>query len=204
MKRRGRPKSQAKKDQIHQAAIELFIRHGYEGTSMDNVAQAANVSKQTVYSHFDNKRELFNSAILKLCDAMGLPADLDVEQRPLETLLNEIGRRFLTLLVSDEAIRLYRLVVGQAGNHPEVGRTFYETGPRTFIGRLAALLEQRAARGEIEVPEPKIAAAQFFAMMRGELHMRVALGVQKRIDRKALELYVADCADVFIRGHGGK
>ena len=170
---------------------------------MDNVAQVANVSKQTVYSHFDNKKELFNSAILKLCDAMGLPADLDVEQRSLETLLNEIGCRFLAVLVSAEAINLYRLVVGQVGNHPEVGRTFYETGPRTFIGRLAALLEQRAARGEIDVLEPKIAAAQFFAMMRGELHMRFALGVQKRIDRKALERYVADCVDVFIRGHGG-
>ena len=203
MKKRGRPKSEAKRDQIHQAAIELFIQHGYEGTSMDNVAQAANVSKQTVYSHFDNKHELFNSAILKLCDAMGLPADLEMEERPLDALLNELGCRFLTFLVSDEAISLYRLVVGQAGNHPDIGRMFYETGPRTFILRLAALLQQRTARGEIDVLEPEIAAAQFFALMRGELHMRVALGVQKRVDRRGLERYVADCVNVFVRGHGG-
>lgn len=203
MKPRGRPKSEAKKAQIHRAAVELFIQHGYAGTSMDGVAQAANVSKQTVYSHFDSKDDLFTAAVLELCGAMGLPADLDFEERPLGVLLGEIGRRFLALLVSDEAIRLYRLVVGHAEKHPEVGRTFYETGPRTFIGLMAALLERRAARGEIEIEEAQIAAAQFFAMLRGELHMRMALGVQKRVTRPALDRYVDDCVRVFMRGHGG-
>lgn len=201
MPRRGRPKSRIKKEQIHQAAIDLFTRNGYEGTSMDDVAQAANVSKQTVYSHFSNKQELFNSAIVKLCEVIGLPADLDSENRPLPVLLNEIGRRFLTLLVSDEAIRLYRLVVGQAGSNPDVGRTLYETGPKTFIDRLEALFAQRAARGEIDITEPRLAAAQFFAMLRGELHMRVALGVQKQVQRKTIDHYVSNCVDVFIGGH---
>lgn len=168
---------------------------------MDKVAEAANVSKQTVYSHFEGKDDLFASAVQQLCDGMGLP-ELDEEQRPLRPLLSEIGLGFLTLLTSAEAIRLYRLVLGNASAHPEVGRMLYEAGPRTFIARLSALLEQRAAQGEIAIVEPTLAAAQFFSMMRGELHMRVALGVQARLRRKELEHYVDACVDLFLRGHG--
>lgn len=200
---RGRPKSEAKKQRIRSAAIELFVRHGYEGTSMDMVAGAADVSKQTLYSHFDGKDDLFAAAVEELCRTIGLPGDLDAETRPLRTVLTGIGRGFLTLLLSAEAVRLYRLVLGNAGAHPEVGRIFYETGPRTFIARLSALLEARAARGEIEIAEPRLAAAQLFSMLRGELHMRVALGVKARIPRRELERWVDDCVDVFLRGHGG-
>lgn len=201
-KLRGRPKSDAKRRQIHSAAIELFARHGYEGTSMDKVAEAARVSKQTVYSHFAGKDELFRAAVQQLCDAMGLPGDLDARGRPLRPLLTDLGRSFLALLTSPEAIQLYRLVLGSAGAHPEVGRMLYEAGPRTFIARLAALLEQRAGRGEIAIAEPELAAAQFFSMLRGELHMRVALGVQAALGRKELERYVDACVAVFLRGHG--
>ena len=202
-KRPGRPKSEAKKRQINRAAIELFIRHGYEGTTMDRVAETANVSKQTVYSHFESKEELFSAAVQQLCDAMGLPSDPDAEERPLPVLLAGIGRGFLRLLTSDEAVRLYRIVVGNATNHPDVARMFYETGPRTFIRRMAALLAQRAARGELAVHNPELAAAQFFSMMRGELHMRVALGMQARLKPKEIDNYVDDCVAVFLRGHSG-
>ena len=171
---------------------------------MDRVAEAANVSKQTVYSHFESKGDLFRAAVQQLCEAMGLPDDLDDEARPLRPLLTDIGLGFLHLLTSAEAVRLYRLVVGNAGPHPEVGRMLYEAGPRTFISRLSALLEQRAARGEITLAEPRLAAAQFFSMLRGELHMRVALGVQTRVKRRDLEHYVAACVEVFVRGYGAR
>jgi TetR/AcrR family transcriptional repressor of mexJK operon len=204
LKPRGRPKSEEKQRQIFEAAVELFTLHGYEGTSMDKVAEAASVSKQTVYSHFNNKRQLFNAAIEQLADTLGLGADLAHDERPIAEALTEIGNRFLALLVSPEAIRLYRLVVGSAAQHPELGKRLYETGPRTFIDRLAGLLEQRARAGELDVPEPRLAAAQFFSMMRGELHMRVALGVQHRITREELAHYVARCVETFVRGHGGE
>lgn len=169
---------------------------------MEKVAEAANVSKQTLYSHFDGKADLFKAAVQQLCERLGLPGDLEAEERPLRPLLTEIGLGFLTLLTSAEAVRLYRLVLGNADAHPGVGRMLYETGPRTFISRLSALLEQRAERGEIAIAEPRLAAAQFFSMMRGELHMRVVLGVQARVKRKELEHYVDACVDLFLRGHG--
>lgn len=204
MRPRGRPKSEEKQAQIYRAAVELFTRHGYDGTSMDKVAEAASVSKQTVYSHFKTKDELFAAAIEQLVETLGLGSDVMGDERPIAVALTEIGNRFLGLLVSPEAIRLYRLLVGSAAQHPELGKRLYETGPRTFIDRLANVLAERARAGELVVPEPRAAAAQFFAMMRGELHMRVALGVQRRVTRKEIADYVERCVEVFVRGHGGQ
>ena len=61
--RAGRPKSEAKAEAILHAASELFLSQGFQGTSMDAVAKRAGVSKQTVYSHFANKEELFKACI---------------------------------------------------------------------------------------------------------------------------------------------
>ena len=130
-------------------------------------------------------------------------SDLSTDARPVAEVLRDVGRRFLAVLTSPEAIGLYRLVVGNAVQHPEAGKALYRTGPRTFITRLASLLEERTRDGEMEVEEPRMAAVQFFSMLRGELHMRLALGVQKRVSRRELERYVDRCVEVFVRGYGG-
>ena len=56
--RRGRPRSKAKARDIMDAATELFTHNGFDATSVDDIAAAAGVSKQTVYSHFGTKRRL--------------------------------------------------------------------------------------------------------------------------------------------------
>jgi AcrR family transcriptional regulator len=50
-----------KQQQILQGAMEVFLRSGYVGTSMDRVAAEAGVSKQTIYSHFGDKEGLFSA-----------------------------------------------------------------------------------------------------------------------------------------------
>src|SRR5690554_1573732 len=65
----GRPKDPAKREAILQAAQQLFLRSGYEGTSMDAIATEAGVSKLTVYSHFTDKETLYAAAIRVVCEA---------------------------------------------------------------------------------------------------------------------------------------
>lgn len=50
---------EAKRVQILDAAIGCFARSGYEVTSMDDVAEAAKVSKGSLYDYFENKEDLF-------------------------------------------------------------------------------------------------------------------------------------------------
>ncbi len=198
---RGRPPDQAKKEQIFTTAIDLFARYGYEGTSMDKIAEASSVSKQTVYNHFGSKDELFQASIDRLCKAMGLGPELSDDKRPVEKVLLEVGAGFLTVLTSREAVRLYRLILGTVSQYPAVGRIFYKTGPQTFIAHLAHFLEVRSKAGELNVVDSKLAAAQFFSLIRGELHMRVALDVRPRPSDPEMESYVKSCVQLFVRGY---
>src|SRR6266581_146211 len=64
MRARRRAGRLASKGAIREAAAALFLEKGYQGTSMDDVAGAAQISKQTIYTHFANKEELFADLVL--------------------------------------------------------------------------------------------------------------------------------------------
>jgi TetR/AcrR family transcriptional repressor of mexJK operon len=202
-RRPGRPKSDSKRAQIFAAAIRLFVSQGYEGTKVEQIAELANVSKQTVYSHFRDKDELYAAALTHLCEQLGMPEGLAEDTRDPVQVLSEIGTAFLTLLLTEESRNLYKLVTANASTHPEVAKTFYDAGPRTFIRRLATYLGRKTSEGELRIEDPNIAAAQFFSLMRGELHMRAILGVDPKPKRREINTYVASCARLLVQGYGG-
>jgi len=55
-----------KKENIRQAALELFKLHGFEKVSINNIAHKARVSHVTIYNHFGNKEELVREVIRTL------------------------------------------------------------------------------------------------------------------------------------------
>ncbi|WP_326551812.1 TetR/AcrR family transcriptional regulator [Micromonospora sp. NBC_01813] len=82
--------STARRDAIADAAIDVFIRYGFKKTSMDDLARAADISRQGLYLHFKTKEELFIAAVERLvtgvCSATQAAFardDLDVSQRLL-------------------------------------------------------------------------------------------------------------------------
>lgn len=200
----GRPKSKFKRDQIFAAAIDLFVSQGYDGTRVEQIAERAKVSKQTIYSHFRDKHELYDAAITYVCEQLGMPDGLAGDTRDPVQVLAEIGTAFLTLLLTRESRNLYKLVLANAESHPEVAKTFYETGPRTFMRRLSAYLAARTAEGVLAVEDPDIGAAQFFSLLRGELHMRAVLGVGRAPSRREIMRYVGASVRLFVEGYGGK
>src|SRR5437868_12962540 len=91
----GRPKDLEKRAAILEAAMALFPDRGYDGTSVEAIAQAAGVSKLTVYSHFADKETLFGAAVTECCAQM-LPHRLfePVADLPVRDSLLGIGRAF--------------------------------------------------------------------------------------------------------------
>ena len=119
---------------IAEAATALFLRKGYLGTSMDDIAAEAAVSKQTVYKHFSDKDQLFAEIVLATTDQIeGLvrmvAAALDTTV-DLRRDLSELARSFLITLMRPELLRLRRLVITTADQFPEIGRSWYEQGFR--------------------------------------------------------------------------
>ncbi len=199
---KGRPKSEEKRQAILDAAPRLFIAQGFENTSVEQIAEAAGVSKQTVYSHFQNKEALFAAAIAAKCRLSHLTADdLMDDQRPCREMLIEIGHRFAALLTSSEVIAIFRIVMNHADQHPQISRLFYESGPLPTCSAVANYLAQQHALGHLYIPHPQRAAKQLMSLLKGEYHLEYLLNLEDKPRLDEIDGYIQNSVDLFLKAH---
>lgn len=168
----GRPKSLQKRQQILICASELLLTHGYAKTSMDSVAKESGVSKQTVYSHFNNKDALFNAVIESKCETYKIEeASICVANQPLGSLLNTIGLSFIKLLNDDNVISMYKVVIGESKQDSRVAQLFYEAGPLHSIELVSKLLMEHPD-SLLSLAQAKEASHDFFNLLKSDFHMR--------------------------------
>jgi AcrR family transcriptional regulator len=158
-------RSTRKRRAILEAATTLFLRNGYRGTSMDEIAEVAGVSKQTVYKAFSDKESLFSEIVIGAVEKAADPVHAEVlkleDTGDIEADLRRLARQLLERVMQPQLLQLRRLVIGEAGRFPELGRTFYEQGPGRTIAALAAVFERLEARGELQLDDSLLAAAHF-------------------------------------------
>jgi AcrR family transcriptional regulator len=186
---------------IVEAARRLFLADGYGATSMDAIARAAGVSKATLYSHFTNKAELFAAIIGGECQRFAqLLWSPEAETGDVRSVLLQVARAKIQFTGSAEPCALYRIVVGESGRFPELGRVFYDNGPRRVLERLAGYLRTAAARGVLAVPDARLAAEQFFGMTHGADYLRRLLAIN---DPAAPEIdaIVESAVERFLRAY---
>ncbi|MCZ6828525.1 MAG: TetR/AcrR family transcriptional regulator [Gammaproteobacteria bacterium] len=201
MATRGRPKSDQKRQQILDAAGELFALQGYEGTSLDALAAAAGVSKQTIYSHFESKADVLREGVARRCRSGLLTAEhLDFDLPP-QRFLPEFAQRFINVLLDDTALSIYRLCLSESKRHPEVGISFYESGPKVVMAAMSEYLRLATERGELHVDHPEIAAAQFLFMVKGKPVDSALLGVADWPEGSTHEEYTRGCCEMFLRAY---
>jgi len=188
-----------KRAAIIAAATDLFTHSGYGAVSMDAIAAKAGVSKRTVYAHFPGKDVLFAAVMTLHCGKVsgGDAWDLDPEVEPRQ-MLTDRGRRFLRLITSREAVALFRIVTAEAERFPELGRAFFETGPKCWTGAFEAYLRAQDEKGRLRIPNPEIAAKFLFSLLKDPLHMRRMLGVQKQVSDAEIASHVDNVVDVFL------
>jgi AcrR family transcriptional regulator len=193
-------RSARKRSAILEAATTVFLRNGYLGTSMDEIAALATVSKQTVYKHFADKERLFSEIVTATCDEIADPnvdAVLKLKDTgDVERDLRNFARRQLCAVMEPRLLRLRRLVIGEAGRFPQLGRLFYDRGPGRTIDALAAMFERLTARGVLELDDPRLAAAHFnWLVMSIPLNQAMLLGEDKPATPAELKRY----ADAGVR-----
>ncbi|MFH8367615.1 TetR/AcrR family transcriptional regulator C-terminal domain-containing protein [Streptomyces sp. NPDC018031] len=162
-------RSARKRQAIMEAATRTFMTKGYSGTSMDDIAKQAAVSKQTVYKHFADKEKLFADIVLATTDRIdgmvdlvsGFPADGDT----LEEDLTRLARQFLTAVTQPQVLQLRRLVIANADTFPELGASWYEQGFERVLVTLAATFERLADRGLLKTDDPMLAAHHFSGLL---------------------------------------
>ena len=196
------PAASPKRAAIVEAAAELFLNSGYGDVSMDAIAARAGVSKRTVYSHFSGKDALFAAVMVSHCDqAVGLDTcQLDVAKDP-QVELADLGVRFLSLVTSPPAVALFRTVVAEADRFPELGRTFFASGPQRWLSTLAPYLEAQDRKGRLRVRDPEAAASNLLYMLKDPLHLRCILGVQDVVSEQEIRDHVAQAVSRCLELH---
>jgi TetR/AcrR family transcriptional regulator, mexJK operon transcriptional repressor len=164
-------RSARKRHAVVEAATALFLQHGYPGTSMDQIAAAAGVSKPTVYRFFADKEQLFTEIVLGPLDQAGQPfrdrlAALAGTTR-LAGDLRQVARDYLATVVQPRVLQLRRLVIGASPYLPEVARTYYERAPEQTMQALAGCFGQLAARGLLRISDPAAVAGHFAYLVLG-------------------------------------
>jgi AcrR family transcriptional regulator len=200
-------RSDRKHRAILDAATTVFLCNGYLGTTVDEVAAVARVSKPTIYKHFGDKRRLFVEVVAGTVDEAGDAVQAAVsglaDARNVEAELRELAQRQLALVLRPRVIQLRRLVIGETSRFPELGRTFYERGPGRTIAALSEAFAGLDARGALRVADPVAAATQFnWLVMSAPINQAMLLGDDRMSTAAELDRHVEGAVRVFLAAYG--
>jgi len=167
-----------KAKQILEGARSAFQELGFEGTSVDEIARRAGVSKPTLYSYFGDKQALFAASFANECrgQADSAFAGLDFsDEACVETALRKIARGITAFVLSPSAMSMFRSAVAESARFPDLGRTYFETGEMTKA-RLIEVFRQAMEAGVLKIDDLDLAAHQFIVLCKADaFHKRLFL-----------------------------
>jgi AcrR family transcriptional regulator len=180
-----RTRTERKRAAILGAARRVFLRRGYRDATMDAISTAARVSKRTLYGHFDSKKALFVAIMRDLCEQIVAPLGRVPANAGVERTLLLLGRQFMRIGMSPWVNSFHRLVVAESQRFPELSRLYYDIGRENLWDVIAAYLAEQAERGRLRITRPELAAEQFCGIIAGHPHVRLQLGIDRRLSRRA-------------------
>lgn len=201
-RRAGRPargEELERREHLLAAALDVFLRQGFSGTSLDAIAQEAHVAKRTIYQQFGSKEGLFGAAIERSATRLisRFPA-VDHTSGELGADLTSIGCAVLDLVLQPRSLAIYRLVAGEAERQPRLAQVFYQHGPGRAITRVAERLASHMRQGRITQIDSVALARQFIGLVVLEIHQRAMLGMQPSLSEKEIETHVAAATRSFV------
>lgn len=193
-----------KYDQVLEGARTVFMRDGFEGASVDDIAQEAGVSKATLYSYFPDKRLLFLEVARMECARQAEEAlELTDAKAPVREVLTVAARRIVSLVTSEFGQRIFRVCVAESDRFPELGRAFYESGPQLLRARLCDYLRAARNRGELRIEDVELAADQFAELCKAGIHAKLIFGAATCL-RQDLERTIEGAVEMFLARYGVK
>ncbi len=201
-----RPSSVVKREAIIDAAIAAFLERGYDSVTMDAIAEASSVSKQTVYAHFRNKEALFVGLVETMTRSAGDRVHLEhpraTSHAELRAVLRDTLRRQLDIVLTPPLLRLRRLVIGEHTRFPSLGKALAEEGPQRAIRNLGSMLADAHTDGLLHVPNPTVAATQLnWLVMGGPINDAMLIGDDTIPTPRQRTSHLDRCLDLFLAGY---
>ncbi|NJK50272.1 TetR/AcrR family transcriptional regulator [Candidatus Gracilibacteria bacterium] len=156
-----------KKKAILEGAMKEFLAQGYAAASMDRIATAAGVSKATVYSHFQDKENLFSALVEQLVqkkfqNIFGC-MDSQAFQGEPTIVLRQLATNMLNMAHCDEQfLNFMRLVIGESGRFPVLAQAFISNVEKSAFAKLCHYL---ASRHELVLSDVEVTARIFIGTL---------------------------------------
>jgi AcrR family transcriptional regulator len=193
----------AKRRQILDGAREVFLRDGFDGASVNDIARVAGVSKGTIYVYFDSKEHLFETLIREDRRAQAERiCTFDSENHDVRAVLRTFGRSLLETMMRPENMAHLRTVIAAAAKFPSLGRAFYEAGPEHGIAKLAAYLDRQVVAGILAMADTRRAAMQFIELCQAGLMKPMLFCVIDETPLSAIATAVDAAVAVFMAAYG--
>ncbi|MCZ4352601.1 TetR/AcrR family transcriptional regulator [Roseovarius aestuarii] len=191
-------------EQVLQGARDVFMRDGFEGASVDEIARAAGVSKATLYSYFPDKRLLFSEVARVECNRQASEALAVIDiNAPVEAALHSAADRLVRFFLSDFGQQVYRIGIAESYRFPDLGARFYASGPALLRERLGSVLKVYVARGDLVIDDLDVATSQFGDLCKGDMFVRRLCGVCEGVQEADIARAVDAVVTMFLARYRG-
>jgi TetR/AcrR family transcriptional regulator, mexJK operon transcriptional repressor len=190
-------------EQVLQGARSVFLRDGFERTSVDDIAREAGVSKATLYAYFPDKRILFMEVASAECRRQAEEAVSEMDQTaPIADVLRHAATRLIGFMQSDFGQRIFRIAVAEAESFPELAQQFYNSGPRLAKERISECLQNGVTRGELAIEDLPLAAAQFAQLCKVDLQDCLLFTPQRACTAPEVKRVIEGAVSMFMARYG--
>jgi TetR/AcrR family transcriptional regulator, mexJK operon transcriptional repressor len=200
--RRGRP-TRAEAEQLEiklrEAAVATFLDYGYDRATMEMIADAAGITKRTLYARYPDKRAVFLDVIpWALTHSVEQDSSTDIDGDDLESALLAIGRGALKRALDPDVVRLHRIAMNESARFPEFAVSAETFGWSQRHRQVVQLLSRHEATGDIEADDIELAAEHFLALVEVMPARLADFGVYR--SRKQEERHLKHAVQLFLRG----
>jgi TetR/AcrR family transcriptional repressor of mexJK operon len=194
----------SKNDFLLEIAAQAFLEEGFAGASVGEIARRAHASKETFYSRYNSKNQIFEAVMRRLVDRFsGQLDETMVATDPPDVVLTAFAGKILERILSDDGIALQNLVNMESRRFPNVAKLFFELGPQRVLRSLGRYLESQVAQKRLCPLDGEIAAQHFMAILTSDLMMRRTLGIlTKKPTTQEKSQRITTAVRVFLRAYG--
>ena len=197
--RKPRRRKEARPGEIVAAGIAEFEKHGFHKANLNRIAQAAGISKGTIYLYFDSKEALFLAAIEDhVTSVMGEgEADAAAVEGTTRELLTKLLRNMYARFVHGEAQALFRILLTEGDRMPDVIRDYHAMTVQRGTGLLRKILARGVERGEVN-PGPTLDMPQ--VVIAPAIHLAVHNLMFKHVPPLDFDAYFEAHLDMLFNG----
>ena len=198
----ARQRSRDKSEEVLDIATEYFLTHGYDGASINAMARASGISKESIYRYFSSKEELFEAVIdrqLEVYQEKMQIVDMDYKNMELIDALNRVAEIILEIVSNDRSLAMRRLLFQMTARGSEVGKHYFKIGPEVSFQELNKIFEYHKDQIRFKpkkLAEYFIATVLYVPMLERECGMLKPL-TKTKIRRLARET-VSDFATAYL------